>query len=390
MTNNPINTTEEKIPLWRDERIVKIAIQVIILAIIAAIFAVLAINFTLNYRKLNIPFGFEFLSRPASFGIGDTSIPYTPTDPYRRALLVGIINSLRVMILGIVLATVVGIVSGVARLSDNWLVQQISSIYVQIFRNTPLLLQLFFWYFAVFLNLPSIENPVSLPGFYLTQRGVDLLWPLATLRSALALLLLIASAIALVVVWRRRMKLMEQTGESPQQLDIAQYVLIAILLVSLILGFQWEIPVLEGTNITGGLNLSPEFAALLTGLTLYTAAFIAEVVRAGIQSVSKGQWEAARALGLQSGRVMQLVIFPQALRVMIPPLTSEYLNLAKNSSLAIAIGYNDIYSVSNTTANQTGRSVEMILIMMSTYLIINLIISLLMNLFNQSVQLRER
>lgn len=389
MTHDPM-ISEEKIPLWRDERIVKIAIQVIIVAIIVAVFAILATNFAINYQRLNIPFGFEFLDRSASFGIGDTAIPYSPTDPYRRALLVGLLNSLRVMILGIILATVVGVVSGVARLSDNWLVQQISSIYVQIFRNTPLLLQLFFWYFAVFLNLPAIGNPISVPGFYLTQRGVDLLWPLYTLRTGLALLLLVASAIALVVIWRRRMKLMEQTGTSPQSLNIAQYIALAVLVICLIFGLQWEIPVLEGTSLTGGLNLSPEFAALLTGLVLYTAAFIAEVVRAGIQSVSKGQWEAARALGLQSNRVMQLVIFPQALRVMIPPLTSEYLNLAKNSSLAIAIGYNDIFSVSNTTANQTGRSVEMILIVMSSYLIINLIIALLMNLFNQSVQLKER
>ncbi len=389
MTNDP-TITGKKIPLWRDERIVKIAIQVIILAIITAIIAVLATNFAINYRRLNIPFGFGFLNRAASFGIGDTAIPYSPSDPYRRALLVGLLNSLRVMILGIILATIIGVLSGIARLSDNWLVQQIASVYVQIFRNTPLLLQLFFWYFAVFLNLPSLDDPVSVPGFYLTQRGVDMLWPLYTLRTGLSLLLMVAIAIALVVIWRRRMKLMEQTGTSPQSLNIAQYVGLALLLGCLIFGLQWEIPTLEGTLLTGGLNLSPELAALLTGLVLYTAAFIAEVVRAGIQSVSKGQWEAARALGLQSGRVMQLVIFPQALRVMIPPLTSEYLNLAKNSSLAIAIGYNDIFSVSNTTANQTGRSVEMILIVMATYLIINLIIALLMNVFNQSVQLKER
>jgi general L-amino acid transport system permease protein len=186
------------------------------------------------------------------------------------------------------------------------------------------------------------------------------------------------------------MKLMELQGTAPQTLQIFQGALVIALLLALIFGLEWELPILEGTTITGGLNLSPEFAALLAGLVLYTGAFIAEVVRAGIQSVPKGQWEAARALGLQPGRLMQLVIFPQALRVIIPPLTSEFLNLAKNSSLAIAIGYNDIYSVSNTTANQTGRSIEMILIIMAVYLTINLLISLGMNVFNQAVQLKER
>jgi general L-amino acid transport system permease protein len=390
MPQEPNATTTESIPLWRDERVFKIAIQVAVLVALAIAIGILSRNFVVNYSRLNLQFGFGFLDRPASFGIGDTAIPYEPTDPYSRAILIGILNSLRVMILGIILATAVGIFAGVARLSDNWLVRQIVGIYIEIFRNTPLLLQLFFWYFAVFLNLPSIESPVSVPGAFLTQRGVDLLWPVFTLRTGLAFLVLIISATLAVVVWQRRMKLMELQGTAPQTLQIFQGALVIALLLALIFGLEWELPILEGTTITGGLNLSPEFAALLAGLVLYTGAFIAEVVRAGIQSVPKGQWEAARALGLQPGRLMQLVIFPQALRVIIPPLTSEFLNLAKNSSLAIAIGYNDIYSVSNTTANQTGRSIEMILIIMAVYLTINLLISLGMNVFNQAVQLKER
>jgi general L-amino acid transport system permease protein len=384
-------TDPPQTPLWRDDRVIKIAIQIAIVLVVVIIFAILASNFVANYSRLRLSFGFGFLDRAASFGIGDTAIPYTPSDPYRRAILVGLLNSLRVMILGIILATLVGIVAGIARLSENWLVRQLAGAYVELFRNTPLLLQLFFWYFALFLNLPSLADPVTLPGpIYLTGRGVDLPWPQANLQSGLSLLLLIVSGVLGAIVWRRRIKLMEQRGEAAQGLQVVLIGIGLTVLAVLIFGLDWEQPQLATNTIRGGLNLSPEFAALLTGLVLYTAAFIAEVVRAGIQSVSKGQWEAAKALGLPGGRAMQLVIFPQALRVIVPPLTSEYLNLAKNSSLAIAIGYNDIYAVSNTTANQTGRSIEMLLIVMTSYLIINLIIALLMNGFNQSVQLKER
>lgn len=386
-------TDEQRIPLWRDDRFLKIIGQVIAVIFIALVAAFLLGNLNRNFQSLGLTFGFDFLGRTASFDIGDTAIEYSPTDPYRRAIIVGLLNSLRVMILGIILATIVGILVGIARLADNWLVRQLASVYVEVFRNTPLLLQLFFWYFALFLKLPQIENRLQLPGpIFLTQRGVDLPWPAGNLQTGLSFAVLVVSVILAVIVWRRRTTLIVQQGESGRNLQrVLVGIAIAFLLV-LIFGLDWEQPqLLTETNlIQGGLNLSPEFAALLFGLVFYTAAFIAEVVRAGIQSVSKGQWEAAKALGLNPGLLMRLVIFPQALRVMIPPLTSEFLNLAKNSSLAIAVGYADVYAVSNTTANQTGRSVEMLVVVMSTYLVINLIISLGMNWFNQSVQLQER
>lgn len=307
--------TNDKPPLWRDNRFWYIAGQLIVLFFIAFVAVVLLGNLNRNLQRLGIQFGFDFLSQQASFDIGETLIAYKPTDTYTLALLVGLINALRVAVTGIILTTIVGVLAGVARLSDNWLVRNIAIVYVEIFRNTPLLLQLLFWYFAVFLSFPKADNQISLWGVIgLSQNGVELPW----------------------------------------------------------------------------FTLSPEFSALLLGLTFYTGAFIAEIVRGGIGSVSKGQWEAGRSLGLKPSLIMRLVIFPQALRVIIPPLTSQYLNLTKNSSLAIAIGYPDVYFVASTTFNQTGRAVEVMLLLMLTYLSLSLTISLIMNAFNRAVQIKER
>ncbi|MBW4643363.1 MAG: ABC transporter permease subunit [Goleter apudmare HA4340-LM2] len=307
--------TNSQPPLWRDSRFWRIAGQFIAVVLAAIVVTILWSNLSRNLQQLGIQFGFGFLQQQASFDIGETPISYQPTDTYSRALWVGLINSLRVAVVGIVLTTIVGVTAGVARLSDNWLVRKITTVYVEVFRNTPLLLQLLFWYFAVFLGFPRAENKASLWGIvYFSQNGVELPW----------------------------------------------------------------------------FTLSPEFSALLLGLTFYTGAFIAEIVRGGIQSVPRGQWEAARSLGLKPGLVMRLVILPQALRVIIPPLTSQYLNLTKNSSLAIAIGYPDVYFVASTTFNQTGRAVEVMLLIMLTYLILSLTISVVMNLFNRAVQIQER
>ncbi len=301
--------------MTNDYRFWRIVGQFIAVFLTAIVIVILWENLNRNLRQLGIQFGFDFLKQQASFVIGETPINYEPTDTYSRALWVGLINSLRVAIAGIFLTTIVGITAGIGRLSDNWLVRNITMVYVEIFRNTPLLLQLLFWYFAVFLSFPKADNKISLWGFIgVSQNGLELPW----------------------------------------------------------------------------FTLSPEFSALLSGLTFYTGAFIAEIVRGGIQSVPKGQWEAGRSLGLKPGLVMRLVVFPQALRVIIPPLTSQYLNLTKNSSLAIAIGYPDIYFVASATFNQTGRAVEVILLIMLTYLILSLIISLVMNLFNRTVQIKER
>lgn len=307
--------TNDKPPIWRDARFWQIATQVIAVILAIAIVTILVLNVNRNLQQLGIQFGFDFLQQQASFDIGETPINYNPTDTYLRALWVGLINSLRVAILGIIFTTIVGITAGIARLSDNWLVRNISLVYVEIFRNTPLLLQLLFWYFAVFLSLPNLENKISVFGFInLSQNGLEVL----------------------------------------------------------------------------GFNLTPEFLTLLLGLTFYTGAFIAEIVRGGIKSVAKGQWEAGLSLGLKSTFLMRLIIFPQALRVIIPPLTSQYLNLTKNSSLAIAIGYPDIYFVASTTFNQTGKAVEVMILIMLTYLTLSLIISLMMNLINLKFQIKER
>lgn len=307
--------TNSKPPLWRDHRFWQNAIQLIFVFLAVVIVIILWGNVRRNLQQLGIQFGFNFLKQQASFDIGETLINYQPTDAYNYALLVGLVNSLRIAIMGIFLTTIVGITAGIARLSDNWLVRKISLVYVEIFRNTPLLLQLLFWYFAVFLSFPKAENKLSLLGFVnFSQTGIQLPW----------------------------------------------------------------------------FTLSPEFSSLLLGLTFYTGAFIAEIVRGGIQSVPKGQLEAAKSLGLKPDLAMRLVIFPQALRVIIPPLTSQYLNLTKNSSLAIAIGYPDIYFVASTTFNQTGKAVEVMLLIMITYLTLSLIISFTMNLFNRSVQIKER
>ncbi|XTZ11622.1 MAG: amino acid ABC transporter permease, partial [cyanobacterium endosymbiont of Rhopalodia inflata] len=341
-------------------------------------------------------FGLFFLidsDRTASFSISDSLIPYSSTDSYGRAVLVGLLNSLRVMISGIILAFILGITVGLGRLSDNWLVRKMASIYVETLRNTPLLLQLFFWYFAVFLKFPKIYDPGSFWGLiFFSNQGIYLPRPLGTLQTFLALGFIVFNSFLAGLVWRKRNQMIVQLTK--KEITYQGLLLGVLIFVSLtfIFGIDWQLPQYNSdiNLIQGGLNLSPEFSTLLLGLTIYTAAFIAEIVRAGIQSVSKGQWEAATALGLNPSLMMRLVIFPQALRVMIPPLTSEFLNLAKNSSLAVAIGYNDLYAVANTVSNQTGKAVEMLLVVMITYLVFNLIISTAMNRLNAMVRLKER
>jgi general L-amino acid transport system permease protein len=384
---------KEKIPFWRDERLLRIALQAAIIGFLVIIIALLGSNLISNFQQLGLKFGLGFLDRTASFGIGDAAISYSPTDPYLRAILVGLLNSLRVMVIGIILATILGTAVGIGKLADNWLVRQIASIYVEILRNTPLLLQLFFWYFVVFLRLPKIDDPVVLPGpIFLTNKGINIPMPAGSISTWTTIGFLVFSVILAIVVRRRLIQAIEQRERWVGMLKSILTSIILATIVALVIGLDWRQPQLnkDANLIEGGLNLSPEYATLLICLIVYTAAFIAEVVRAGIQSVNKGQWEAAKALGFKPGLAMQLVIFPQALRVIIPPLTSEYLNLAKNSSLAIAIGYSDIYAVSSTISNQTGRAVEMLLIVMSIYLSINLIISWLMNRFNRQIQLKER
>jgi general L-amino acid transport system permease protein len=377
-------TLPQKNSFWYDERFQKIFLQVIILLIVCLIFWFFGRNLVINFQRLRLSFGFGFLfdpDRPASFAIGDSPIAYSPTDTYFRALLVGLVNSLRIMITGIFLAISLGIVIGLGRLSDNWLIRQLATIYVETIRNTPLLLQLFFWYFAVFLKLPKIEESLEFFGrVFLNNSGVYLPFPANSFRTWLALAIIILGIILSVFLYLKN------------KLSLCLTSLLILVIIPLIWGLQWQSPQVNplNQNIDFGLHLSSEFATLLIGLTVYTAAFIAETVRGGIQSVNRGQWEAAKALGLKPLLVMRLVIFPQALPVIIPPLTNECLNLVKNSSLAIAIGYNDIYAISSTIANQTGKAVEMLIVVMATYLFFNLVISLAMNQLNKRVKIQER
>jgi general L-amino acid transport system permease protein len=349
-------------------------------------------NMIANMTARGLQFGFGFLDRAAGIPIGEAVIPYTPADTYRRALTVGLMNTLRVAVVGIALCTILGILLGLARLSSNPLLRSLTGGYIEIIRNTPLVLQLVFWH-AIILQLPSVRQALNpLPGLFLSQRGMKV--PALVAEPALwaALIALAAGILGWVLLVRRERARQVATGERQSTLAPGIGLVIGLpLLAGLAYGApKVEWPELAGFNFEGGLTLSPEFFALLVGLVIYTSAFIAEIVRAGIQSVHKGQWEAARALGLPGGRIMRLVILPQALRVIIPPLTSQYLNLTKNSSLAVVIGYPDLVSVANTSINQTGQAVEVISIFMAVYLIISLATSAAMNAYNRAVALKER
>lgn len=382
---------------WRDVRFLQVLGQVVFVLLIALAARFLYFNVSSNLARQGLTVGYGFITNPASFDIGESYIPYNASNSYGWALFVGLVNTLVVSALGIVLTTVVGIIAGVARLSSNWLISRLAAAYVGVFRNTPLLIQLMFWYFGIFVQLPAVRQAIALPGpIYLTGRGVYLPWfePMSTFDSwKVYIWLALASVVLIWIVFRLFQK--------RSSLLIPFWWYLAYLLVPVLilwLGFilqpeppwQKNIPELTGLNFRGGLRWTPEFAALLFGLVVYTGAFIAEIVRAGIQAVSRGQVEAARSLGLNTGQTLRLVVFPQALRVIIPPLTSQYLNLAKNSSLAIAIGYPDLFSVAKTVINQTGASIEVIAIMMLSYLAMSLFTSLLMNIYNSRVRLVER
>lgn len=368
---------------------------------VVAVLAVVALGWYLfhntqsNLAQRGILSGFGFLEQSAGFGIPQHLIDYTESDSYSRVFLIGLLNTLLVSVIGIVLATLLGFVIGVARLSPNWLVNKLATVYIEIFRNIPPLLQIFFWYFAVLLPLPGPKQSLSIGDtFFLSNRGLNMpapsmaegFWPfLITLGLALLAVLLMAR-------WAHRR--FEASGQAFPALltGLGMLVLLPAFAV-LIFGspFHWTVPELKGFNFRGGLVLIPELIALTLALTVYTAAFIAENVRSGIQAVSHGQTEAARSLGLKPGVTLRKVIIPQALRVIIPPLTSQYLNLVKNSSLAAGIGYPDMVSLfAGTVLNQTGQAIEVIAITMSVYLSISISISLLMNWYNKRIALVER
>jgi general L-amino acid transport system permease protein len=381
------------VPLWRNVRVIRVAAQVGVVLLVFLLLLFLWNNLTTSMTRARMSFGFDFLDSRAGFEIAEGPLAYTAANTYGRAYLVGLSNTLLISVSGIVLATVLGVIVGVARLSTNWLVARIAAGYVELMRNTPLLVQLVLLY-AVFLQLPSVANSFTLPGsIFLNQRGVFL--PRPDPEPTFGLWLgFIAAAIVLAIGARAVAARLRDAGRPTYR--IGWIGLGALIVVPLIGWFaietplQFEEPVLDRFNFVGGIGLSPEFTALLLGLVIYTAAFIGEVVRGGIQAVRRGQLEAAQALGLSAGQTLRLIVFPQALRIIVPPLTSQYLNLAKNSSLAIAIGFPDLFSVSQTMANQTGQPVPVIILVMGTYLAISLFTSLLMNLYNRRVQVLER
>ncbi len=383
--------------IWRDIRVLKILAQAIFVVLLALAAMYLYANVSTNLARQGLTVGYGFMKNPASFGIGESFIPYDPSDTYARALLVGLVNTLVVSGLGIVLTTIVGVLVGVARLSNNWLINKFAAAYVGLIRNTPLLLQLMFWYFAVIIQLPSVREAIELPGpVFLTQRGIYLVWADGTPSFPAWRVFIVLALISIFIIWFL-LRSAQQRASTPLSL---WWNLLYVIVPIFILWFgaivqpepplQPDVPEITGLNFRGGLRLTPEFAALLFGLVIYTAAFIAEIVRAGIQAVPRGQVEAARSLGLTNGQALRLVVFPQALRIMVPPVTSQYLNLAKNSSLAIGIGYPDLFSIAGTTFNQTGAAIEIIVIMMLSYLSISLFTSLLMNIYNRRIQLVER
>jgi general L-amino acid transport system permease protein len=379
---------------WRDERVIQVAAQILFLALVIWVGSIALRNMLTSLQQQGLVLGFDFLNSGAGFDISDAPIPYSSTDTFARALQVGLLNTILVSVLGIVLSTLLGIVVGVARLSSNWLVNRMAWVFVEVMRNVPLLVLLVFIYTAFFLKLPRARQAVSLGPIYLSNRGVAIPWGEPTDTWSLYVSVLIGALIAGAVVGLAMRWWQNRSGRPRPQ------VVPSLLTMALIALIGWfvlpqpplalSLPEIAGFNFRGGQVLSPEFMALLIGLVIYTAAFIGEVVRAGIQAVPKGQVEAARALGLNPARTLRLVVFPQALRVIIPPVTNQYLNLTKNSTLAVAIGYPDLFAISGTIINQTGRAVEMIAVVMAVYLTLSLITSLVMNWYNRRVRLVER
>jgi general L-amino acid transport system permease protein len=378
---------------WTRQRLNGLLWQVVVVGIAVAIVAWLWSNALHNLSVRRISTGFAFLGREAGMPIADSWLAYSPKDPYIRAFLVGIVNTLRVAVIGIVLATVVGTLVGIARLSSNWLVSRLSAVYVEVLRDIPLLLQLLFWY-VLMQGLPAARTAWKpIEGVYLSNRGLIL--PSIPIMEA-NLWVIGAFVLGLIASYLLRRWLIAQQMADGRTRHIWPYglALLVVLpaLLSWISGAAWTItlPELRGFNFIGGLTLAPEYFALLIALVTYTSAFIAEIVRSGIQAVDKGQWDAAKALGLRRSFVLRQIVLPQALRVIIPPMTSQYLNLTKNSSLAVAVGYQDIVSVANTTLNQTGQAIESIALIMLVFLTISLSISLFMNWYNARIALVER
>jgi general L-amino acid transport system permease protein len=387
--------TPPRVAIYNRPKIRAVFYQLVVLAALLWLGFEFALNAKANLDAQKITSGFGFLDNTAGFGINQSLIPYNEADTYARVFFVGLLNTLLVAAIGIVLATILGFFVGLARLSPNWLVARLAGGYVELIRNLPLLFQLLFWYLAVLGTLPGPRQSISLFGeIFLNNRGIIVPAPVAGEGTGAVIAVFALSVIATVAlrVWAKRRQM--RTGRQFPLFWAGLALVVGPPLVALVaMGFpiRFESPELRGFNFVGGVRLLPEFIALLVALTTYTAAFIAEVVRAGVLAVPGGQTEAAFALGLRRGLALRLIVVPQALRVIVPPLTNQYLNLTKNSSLAVAVGYPDLFAVfAGTALHQTGQAIEIIAITMAVYLAISLITSALMNWYNARIQVAER
>ena len=391
MTSQEGNT----IPFYRDERVLNVIAQVVSAILVVGFLVWAVLNFLQAAEARNMTLTFGFLDEAAGFPISNPPIEYEPSMTYTRAFSVGLVNTLIVSVTGIIAATIIGTLLALARLSSNWLLSRIALVYIEFNRNIPLLVLLFILYFVVFGGLPDVSNSIVGPGpSYINRRGIYLTWPRLTETGAPFVIFLsigVVLGIILFILLRRRREL---TGQNTYYGQVSA----GVIIVSGVLGwvfsggtpFVLSVPAISGFNFQGGLRLTPEFTGMFIGLTMYTSAFIAEVVRAGIQAVDRGQIEAARAVGLTTTQVLSLVILPQALRVIIPPMISQYLNLTKNSSLALAIGFQDIFSVGRIAINQSGRAVPIFVLVMLTYLCLSLITSYVINIYNRRIQFVTR
>ena len=375
-----------------DEKSRSLLIQTLVIGLFALFIYLIAQQTAYNLEKRGISSGFDFLNLSAGYDISIRLIPFTSEDTHFRAYFVGLLNTLMIAVCGCFLATIIGFLVGVIRLSSNWLFRNIAYVYVEFTRNVPVLLQIILYY-SILLHLPKIKQAIEIfDGFFLTNRGFFSPSPIFKEGFSLVLWSFLIAIIASILIKKILKKKQEQTGKQyPIFLINSALIIFTPILVYYIMGrpLEFDAPVLKGFNFKGGMVIRPEFLGMLFGLSIYTAAFISETVRSGIIAVSKGQREASQALGLKNNLVMRLIVIPQALRVIIPPLTSQYLNLTKNSSLGIAIGYADlVHGFGGISLNQTGRAIEIMLMVMLTYLTISLTISLFMNIYNKSVQFK--
>ena len=400
MSSQELNNTSDPglqpsaVPFWRDPDKRAIVFQVVALLLVAFVSYYLFSNTQANLERQSIATGFGFMEKEAGFEIGESIVEYSAADTYADALLVGALNTIKVSFIGIILTTILGTIIGISRLSSNWLLSKLAAGYIELMQNIPILLQLFFWYAIFYESFPSPRQALNpFGGVFLCNRG--LIFGVPETHAAHAAMGW-AFVIALAVGWGLNRWGRQRQARTGQIFPAVRVTLALSVVLPLLAWFAYgaptamDIPELSGFNFKGGVTVSPEFSALLLGLVLYTAAFVAEIVRAGIQSVGRGQVEAAMAVGLRPGQVLHLVVLPQALRVIIPPLTSQMLNLTKNSSLAIAIGYADFVAVTNTTINQTGQAIEGVALIMLVYLFFSLSTSVFMNWYNKKMALVER